>query len=106
MSEFPKIIVTGPTGRLGMFSPDEFRRRYRDVDERCIQWVLTGQVIASGIGHPGDHLSFYRWTAEDAMREAGPELLAACEAAIGNSHGLDPEIDRQLRAAVAKARGD
>lgn len=44
----------------------------------------------------------------ERLAEAAPDLLAACERALPRAEARDvnPQLARQLRAAVAKAKGE
>ena len=69
--------------------------------------MLYGQIFR---GDPNEQKAKSEGDANSHLVAAAPDLLAACEMALGDgphnaSHGLDFRVVDALRAAIAKAKG-
>ena len=72
------------------------------------EWLLVikGEVIIANVNED------LRQEANARLMAAAPDLLAALEAVladvqdIDNDHALTPQVGRQVRAAILKAKGE
>lgn len=116
---FPRVLIRDNSGAvIGIFQPEEAARRY-NISERSLGWLVRGETAGSQCGEPYRGHMAHRYTAEDCVRDAAPDLLAACQRvdfnAVEGAEGDDDAVRvrvsmtmgelRALRAALAKAGG-
>lgn len=109
---FPNIVVSYPGDRpREFFQPNELRVAFPSVDERSLDWLLTGQIVGFGVANCVDACLY---TSDHCVRDAAADLLAACKAIVRDAGELradhldaivDPASVRKAIAAIAKAEG-
>jgi hypothetical protein len=88
---------------------EEATKRYKlRADE--VGWLKSGEIAGTSLNtHPGgaDVYMIHRYSLEESIRDAGPDLLRALEGIL--DHDLVPRnsvAGRTALAAIAKANGE
>jgi len=86
---WPKIRVEYFGPKREIISLKDAAKRFK-LDKRNVEWLRKGQVAGSSVLRSGvpDVRMIWRYTQEDAIRDAAPELLTALQGIM--DHDLVP----------------
>lgn len=96
-------------GMTEIVSIEEAKERFKKyLDTQSWGWLLDGGVVGTGCGSNQEVRMLWRYTKEERIADAAPELLEAAKIGLSwceSEEGSDHSDGDKIRAAIAKAEG-